>query len=159
MNVLEAFSNGQIQLIQAEKDAEMEQVHPTTKTSDGHSPWEVFSSRITKIGCVLVWIIRHGYIILLREPLGMRTGLGGKSLVDFERDVGGSDALPAHTFRSGDIVSVQEYNPKTKKDKITQEPGKLVSGVVYKVTDQTLTLSFSEELPDVLSGRCTLYVF
>ncbi len=88
---------------------------------------------------------------------GIRTGLGGKSLVDFEKDVGGSDGLPSHTFRPGDIVALEEYQAKSRKEKkgaADQRPA--TSGVVYKVTDQCLTLSFSDELPDHLTGKCNL---
>jgi hypothetical protein len=93
---------------------------------------------------------------MLKDSKGIRTGLGGKSLVDFEKDVGGVDALPPHTFKSGDIVSVEEYNPKTKKDKKGKDEVKITSGVVYKVTDQVLTLSFADDLPDHLSGKVNL---
>lgn len=99
-------------------------------------------------------------IYSLEYMKGIRTGLGGKSLVDFEKDVGGTDGLPSHTFRPGDIVALEEYQPKGRKEKKVPGDQKVTtSGVVYKVTDQCLTLSFSDDLPDHLTGKCNLSAF
>ena len=90
---------------------------------------------------------------------GIRTGLGGKSLVDLEKEVGGTDNLPPHSFKPGDIVSIEEYNPKSRREKKTQNAeSTIVSGVVYKVSDQVVTLSFGDEVPDLFSGRCNMYL-
>ena len=74
-----------------------------------------------------------GLAICALRVSGLRIGLGGKFCVDFERDLG--DQLPSHSLRNGDIVSVRDDNNDQ-------------SGVVYKVTDNFLTITFSEEFKD-----------
>lgn len=81
---------------------------------------------------------QHGIAILNLVIASQRTGLGGKILLELERDsaVGGSDgSLPEHTLRTGDMVRVEEMpssGAARKKEKV--ELGKKgVQGVVVKV--------------------------
>ncbi|KAJ3300816.1 hypothetical protein HK104_000009 [Borealophlyctis nickersoniae] len=81
------------------------------------------------------------------------------SLVDLEHATPGMVALPSHKFRVGDIVGLDEHvsgrQEKGKKTDAAKVTGK-VSGVVYRVTDQTITLALKYDLPDELQDRCRL---
>jgi DNA polymerase alpha-associated DNA helicase A len=117
---LRDFANKQIELIEAEKNADIES---TFTLQSRYSP---------------IQLQRMGLALCGLSVSGLRSGLGGKFCVDFERDLG--DQLPAHSFRNGDIVSV--------RDETNDQ-----SGVVYKVTDQVLTVAFSEEFKDTGSRQ------
>lgn len=109
------FANKQIELIEAEKNADIEY---TLTLQSKYSPIQLQRMGVALCGLMIS---------------GQRTGLGGKFCIDFERDLG--DQLPTHSFRNGDIVSVRDENSNQ-------------SGVVYKVSDQVLTVAFSEEFKD-----------
>ena len=109
------FATKQIQLIEAEKEADIES---TLSLQAKYSPIQLQRLGVALCGLMIT---------------GQRTGLGGKFCIDFERDIG--DLLPTHSFRNGDIVSVRDESNEQ-------------SGVVYKITDQVLTIAFSEEFKD-----------
>ncbi|KAI8367668.1 P-loop containing nucleoside triphosphate hydrolase protein [Radiomyces spectabilis] len=87
----------------------------------------------------------------------MRTGLGGKSLIDLElaNPSKQSSTLPTHKFTTGDIVGLDEY----RKDK---PPKKTInwSGVVLRVTDTKITVALSQEnddaIPTEVQERCQI---
>lgn len=112
---LKDFASKQIELIEAEKNADIESTC-------------VLQGRYTPIQLQKLGVALCGLIVT-----GLRTGLGGKFCVDLERDLG--DLLPNHSFRNGDIVSVRDESNDQ-------------NGVVYKVTDQIITIAFSEEFKD-----------
>ncbi|KAI9348834.1 P-loop containing nucleoside triphosphate hydrolase protein [Pilaira anomala] len=86
----------------------------------------------------------------------MRTGLGGKSLIDLE--LANPNILPpifpAHKITTGDIVGLDEY----KKDKPSKEVARW-SGVVLRVSDAKITVALQEmeeELPTEIQERCQI---
>ncbi|KAI8092158.1 P-loop containing nucleoside triphosphate hydrolase protein [Gilbertella persicaria] len=86
----------------------------------------------------------------------MRTGLGGKSLVDLE--LANPNILPpifpAHKITTGDIVGLDEY----KKDKSAKQPPRW-SGVVLRVTDVKIIVAMQEmeeDLPTEVQERCQI---
>ncbi|KAI7899401.1 P-loop containing nucleoside triphosphate hydrolase protein [Cokeromyces recurvatus] len=86
----------------------------------------------------------------------MRTGLGGKSLIDLElaNPTKLPPVFPAHKITTGDIVGLDEY----KKDKPSKQVAKW-SGVVLRVTDSKITLALQEldeELPNEIQERCQI---
>ncbi|KAI8068286.1 P-loop containing nucleoside triphosphate hydrolase protein [Gongronella butleri] len=85
----------------------------------------------------------------------MRTGLGGKSLVDLELGLTNKQArvFPTHKFSTGDIVGIDEY--KRDKPPKHQQP---FSGVVVRVSDTKITLALSkdEDLPAEIQERCQI---
>ncbi|ORZ10152.1 P-loop containing nucleoside triphosphate hydrolase protein [Absidia repens] len=87
----------------------------------------------------------------------MRTGLGGKSLIDLELGQSNKQipAFPAHKITTGDIVGLDEY----KKDKPTKKASPW-SGVVLRVTDTRITLALSQDtddgLPPEIQDRCQI---
>ena len=146
MSVVEAFANRQIALIEQERECEMEEVNLLQSSL---SPAE---------------LQRRGVALLSLRITGMRSGLGGKTLVDLETSTGGMDKLPTHKFRVGDIVGIEEYSASTRGSASTSKrnastTGSVknavqLSGLVYRVTDTVLTVALqddpSEKLPDKL---------
>ncbi|KAI7875357.1 P-loop containing nucleoside triphosphate hydrolase protein [Lichtheimia hyalospora FSU 10163] len=89
----------------------------------------------------------------------MRTGLGGKNLVDLElaNPTRSPPTFPPHKISTGDIVGLDEY----KKDKQTGKSkpfGSQWSGVVVRATDTKITvaLSHDNELPPEVQERCQI---
>ncbi|GAB5588111.1 hypothetical protein Unana1_03011 [Umbelopsis nana] len=133
------FIDSQIHLIANERKLEVEE---TARLLSACSP-----AQLQKRGVALVGL----------RITSMRTGLGGKSLLDLELAQPMTDPprLPSHKIRTGDIVGLQEY----KKDKPTSQS--LLSGVVSKVTDSVVTVALSQrqdddELPQELQDRCQI---
>ncbi|TPX35960.1 hypothetical protein SmJEL517_g01688 [Synchytrium microbalum] len=91
-----------------------------------------------------------GIILSSLRVSGTRSGLGGQTLVDFESGVGGQNALPTHTFRVGDIVAVEEHVSKTvsKKAATATTSDTRLSGVVYRLNDQVITVAFKQDWTD-----------
>ncbi|ORZ03375.1 P-loop containing nucleoside triphosphate hydrolase protein [Syncephalastrum racemosum] len=84
----------------------------------------------------------------------MRTGLGGKSLVDVEPQQGKAE-FPPHKISTGDIVGLDEY----KKDKPKKKAGTSWSGVVVRAADARITIALSgddNELPTEVQDRCQI---
>lgn len=80
----------------------------------------------------------HGLAILNLVISSQRTGLGGKLLLELERDsavAGASGKLPEHTMRTGDMVRVEEMpsSGSIKKKEKTELRRAGVQGVVVKV--------------------------
>ncbi|KAJ3119493.1 hypothetical protein HK098_005394 [Nowakowskiella sp. JEL0407] len=101
---------------------------------------------------------RRGVAIGNLRLSAMRTGLGGQSVVEFEPAPETSDLLPAHQFRVGDIVAVEEHVPKSKQSQskssstaTTTEPKN--TGVVYRITKSKIIVTFKEDLPEILQAE------
>ncbi|CAO3677519.1 unnamed protein product [Umbelopsis vinacea] len=136
---MNAFIESQIDLVANERKLEVEE---TARLLSACSP-----AQLQKRGVALVAL----------RITSMRTGLGGKSLLDLElaQPMTNPPRLPSHKIRVGDIVGLQEY----KKDKPTSQS--LLSGVVSKVTDSVVTVALSQdrdddELPQELQDRCQI---
>jgi len=90
---------------------------------------------------------RRGISLTKVRAGAMRTGLGGRSLIDFEPTETGV-ILPAHKFRTGDIVSVTQSKRDDSKEKEVE-----ASGIVYRVNDYRITISMDDDLPEALMDR------
>ncbi|TPX45386.1 ribose-phosphate diphosphokinase [Synchytrium endobioticum] len=131
METLQEFVCDRIRLIQAEQDAEVEQITELQQ--------KISQTRLFKLGILLSGL----------RITGSRTGICGQILVDFESGVGGQDALPPHTFRMGDIVCVEEHVSARSSKKIPIVSPHKTSGVLCRVNDKMMTVSFKQdEEPD-----------
>ncbi|KAL7324983.1 hypothetical protein PS15p_210092 [Mucor circinelloides] len=135
---MEKFIAHQIQLVETERKIDVED---TQKLLSAYAP---------------IQLQRRGVALVGLKVTGMRTGLGGKSLIDLE--LANPSMLPpifpAHKITTGDIVGLDEY----KKDKPSQQVGKW-SGVVLRVTDARITVALQEmeeELPTEIQERCQI---
>ncbi|KAF1804809.1 P-loop containing nucleoside triphosphate hydrolase protein [Mucor lusitanicus] len=135
---MEKFIAHQIQLVETERKIDVED---TQKLLSAYAP---------------IQLQRRGVALVGLKVTGMRTGLGGKSLIDLE--LANPSVLPpifpAHKITTGDIVGLDEY----KKDKPSQQVGKW-SGVVLRVTDARITVALQEmeeELPTGMQERCQI---
>ncbi|KAI8646939.1 P-loop containing nucleoside triphosphate hydrolase protein [Parasitella parasitica] len=135
---MEKFIAHQIKLVETERKIDVED---TLKLLSAYAP---------------IQLQRRGVALVGLKVTGIRTGLGGKSLVDLE--LANPSILPpifpAHRITTGDIVGLDEY----KKDKPSQQVGKW-SGVVLRVADAKITLALQEmdeELPSEIQERCQI---
>ncbi|KAG1067690.1 hypothetical protein G6F42_026472 [Rhizopus arrhizus] len=98
---MEKFIAHQIQLVETERKIDVED---TQKLLSAYAP---------------IQLQRRGVALVGLKVTGMRTGLGGKSLIDLE--LANPSMLPpifpAHKITTGDIVGLDEY----KKDKPSQQ--------------------------------------
>lgn len=81
---------------------------------------------------------KRGVVLLHLKISGIRTGLGGHSLVEFELGAStGSDngALPSHQFRPGDLVEIDAMAKESRADELTK-----YSGSVYRVRETSITI-------------------
>ncbi|GAN10114.1 DNA helicase protein [Mucor ambiguus] len=135
---MEKFIAHQIQLVETERKIDVED---TQRLLSAYAP---------------IQLQRRGVALVGLKVTGMRTGLGGKSLIDLE--LANPSILPpifpAHKITTGDIVGLDEY----KKDRPSQKVGKW-SGVVLRVTDARVTVALQEleeELPTEIQERCQI---
>ncbi|KAJ2958002.1 hypothetical protein NQZ79_g6351 [Umbelopsis isabellina] len=138
-SAMESFIDSQIELVAKERKLEVED---TARLLSACSP-----AQLQKRGVALVAL----------RVASMRTGMGGKSLLELElaQPLTDPPRLPSHKIRTGDIVGLQEY----KKDKPLSQT--LLSGVVSKVTDTSVTVALSQdrdndEIPQELQDRCQI---
>ncbi|KAI9493302.1 P-loop containing nucleoside triphosphate hydrolase protein [Zychaea mexicana] len=136
---MEEFINHQINLVEKEKQVDVED---TLKMLSSFTP---------------VQLQKRGVALIGLKVTGMRTGLGGKSLIDLE--LGNPSKVPPtfppHKISTGDIVGLDEY----KKDKQTKNKlGSQYSGVVLRATDTKITvaLGYDVELPPEVQERCMI---
>lgn len=94
---------------------------------------------------------RAGLAILNLQVNSIRTGLGGKPLVELTLDPavvpkGGKPDIPEHGIRTGDIVAVQEQPAGSAKKR---EKGELVKkgveGVIYRVGREKVEVALDKE--------------
>ncbi|KAJ3036583.1 hypothetical protein HDV00_002543 [Rhizophlyctis rosea] len=146
---LEHWMDSLCQLVNTERDAELAEVASLYEN------------------CSQQDLQKRGIALSNVRIAGVRSGLGGKTLVDIEHVSPGMVPLPPHKFRVGDIASIDPPTSsgsdrgKSKKSKEKESDGAAavwgkVSGVVSKVTDQTITIALKIDLPDELSDRCRI---
>ena len=83
-----------------------------------------------------------------------RTGLGGKTVVEFEPDSATGGQLAEHGLRVGDIVKVMEMASGSAKKKERSEVEKAgVEGVVSKVQESKVSVALNKEEAETPSGR------
>ncbi|PHZ10988.1 DNA helicase [Rhizopus microsporus ATCC 52813] len=136
---MEKFIAHQRELIETERKVDVEE---TIKLLSSYAP---------------IQLQRRGIALVGLKITGMRTGLGGKSLIDLELANPNilPPILPAHKITTGDIVGLDVY----KKDKPSKNVDKW-SGVVARVTESRITVALSQEiedeLPAELQERCQI---
>ncbi|CEG77559.1 hypothetical protein RMATCC62417_12286 [Rhizopus microsporus] len=136
---MENFIAHQRKLIETERKVDVEE---TIKLLSSYAP---------------IQLQRRGIALVGLKITGMRTGLGGKSLIDLELANPNilPPILPAHKITTGDIVGLDVY----KKDKPSKNVDKW-SGVVARVTESRITVALSQEiedeLPAELQERCQI---
>ncbi|KAI7894415.1 P-loop containing nucleoside triphosphate hydrolase protein [Mucor mucedo] len=135
---MEKFIAHQIELVETERKIDVED---TLKLLSAYAP---------------IQLQRRGVALVGLKVTGMRTGLGGKSLIDLE--LANPNILPpifpAHKITTGDIVGLDEY----KKDKPSKQAARW-SGVVLRVSDARITVALQEmeeELPTEIQERCQI---
>ncbi|KAF7722103.1 hypothetical protein EC973_003683 [Apophysomyces ossiformis] len=136
---MEAFIDHHIKLVQKEKQVDVED---TAKLLSSYAP-----AQLQKRGVALIGL----------KVTGMRTGLGGKCLIDVELANPSKipPIFPPHKISTGDIVGIDEY----KKDKPAKKSARW-SGVILRVTDTRITVALSQdmddELPPEVQERCQI---
>ncbi|KAL1787993.1 DNA-binding protein SMUBP-2 [Sigmodon hispidus] len=116
-STVESFVAQQLQLLELERDAEVEE----RRSWQEHSSLKELQSR--------------GVCLLKLQVSSQCTGLYGQRLVTFEpRKLGPVVVLPSNTFTSGDIVGLYEAN----------ESSQLATGVLTRITQKSVTVAFDE---------------
>ena len=103
---------------------------------------------------------RAGLAIMNLHVGSQRTGLGGKTVLELERDPAfGSAELSEHGISTGDIVGVREQvgGAAKKKDKAEVEK-KGVDGVVVKTNWSVVAVAFDKEEVEAPAGRLWMFV-
>ncbi|KAI9006369.1 P-loop containing nucleoside triphosphate hydrolase protein [Hyaloraphidium curvatum] len=100
---------------------------------------------------------RFGLALLGLKLTSIRTGLGGKTVVELGGD---ADALPAHRFRVGDVVGLDNKSGEDKErstkgtDKTAKPQTRFdTTAVVARVTDKAITLALDGEHDDSLFDK------
>ncbi|KAG0210152.1 hypothetical protein BGX33_005109 [Mortierella sp. NVP41] len=116
--------------------------------------------------CTPAQLAKKGLAVLGLTVAGMKTGAGGKSLVDLELSnaTSTSPTLPPHRLRVGDIVALEEHGTgsKAKPMKATWKPK--LDGVIFRITETTIVVAIKsrkegeneEEIPKEVQERCRL---
>ncbi|POS84453.1 hypothetical protein EPUL_002729, partial [Erysiphe pulchra] len=94
---------------------------------------------------------RAGLAITNLVTVSLRTGFGGKTIVELKPDVaiGNDGEVPINGIRSGDIVALAEQPSGTaRKSQIRELEQKGVKGVIVKITSSRLVLALEEEKQD-----------
>lgn len=116
-STVESFVAQQLQLLELERDAEVEE----RRSWQEHSSLKELQSR--------------GVCLLKLQVSGQRTGLYGQRLVTFEpRKFGPAVVLPSNSFTSGDIVGLYDTN----------ENSQLATGVLTRITQKSVIVAFDE---------------
>lgn len=116
-STVESFVAQQLQLLELERDAEVEE----RRSWQEHSSLKELQSR--------------GVCLLKLQVSSQRTGLYGQRLVTFEpRKFGPAVLLPSNSFTSGDIVGLYDTN----------ESSQLATGVLTRITQKMVTVAFDE---------------
>ncbi|GJJ73423.1 hypothetical protein EMPS_05781 [Entomortierella parvispora] len=144
----ELFLSHQELLVQHERDFEMLEVQ------------RIFSV------CTPSQLAKRGLAVLNLTVVGMRTGAGGKSLVDLELSnaTSTSPSLPSHRLRVGDIVALEEHGAGSKGKTMSKDWKPKLDGVIFRVTETTITVAIKarkegeseEEIPKEVQERCRL---
>ncbi|CAZ86274.1 unnamed protein product [Tuber melanosporum] len=136
-----AFAEKQIELLQAERDADI-----TLQTA--------LLATLPPIA-----LLRHGFALTNLLPISQRTGFGGRTIIDLEPDpaIFRTGLLPPHGIRQGDIVRVeaQPGGSASKKEK-TDVKAVGVEGVVHRVFEGRLAVAVEaagDEVDRVWTGK------
>ncbi|KAJ4376240.1 hypothetical protein N0V83_001523 [Neocucurbitaria cava] len=135
-----SFAASQLTLLDAELQAELAE---TNALLSSHTP--------TALG-------RAGLAILNLNVSSIRTGLGGKTVVELGLDSavvakGEKPDIPEHGIRVGDIVAVQDQpSGSAKKTEKKELVKKGVEGVVLRVRRENVEIVLDKEDADVPSG-------
>jgi DNA polymerase alpha-associated DNA helicase A len=134
------FAASQLTLLDAELQAELSE---TNALLSSHTPTA---------------LSRAGLAILNLNVASIRTGLGGKTVVELGLDpavVGKGDKpdIPEHGIRVGDIVAVQDQpSGSAKKTEKRDLEKKGAEGVVLRVKRENVEIVLDKEDADVPSG-------
>ncbi|KAF9973542.1 hypothetical protein BGZ73_003205 [Actinomortierella ambigua] len=134
--------------------------------------FELVETQHIYAGCTPAQLSKRGYAVLGLTVVSLKTGAGGKSLLDLELSnaTSVSPTLPMHKIRVGDVVAVEEHTTgskgKTMKASAPDYPGqrRKLEGVVFRVTETTITVAIKskregeedEEIPKEVQERCRL---
>lgn len=142
-----SFAASQISLLDIELKAELAE---TDALLSSHTPTS---------------LARAGLAILNLNVSSIRTGLGGKTVVELALDSavvtkGERANIPEHGIRTGDIISVQEQpSGSAKKTEKRELVKKGAEGVVLRVRRENIEVVLDKEDAEVPSGgkkRCEL---
>ncbi|KAI7820552.1 P-loop containing nucleoside triphosphate hydrolase protein [Gamsiella multidivaricata] len=144
----ELFLSHQEKLVQAERDFEVQEIQ------------RVFEA------CTPAQLAKRGLAVLGLTVVGMKTGAGGKSLVDLELSnaTSTSSALPTHRLRVGDIVALEEHGTGSKGKPMKAGWKPKLDGVIFRITESTIVVAIKsrkegeneEEIPKEVQERCRL---
>lgn len=135
-----SFAASQLTLLDAELQAELAE---TNALLSSHTPTA---------------LARAGLAILNLNVSSIRTGLGGKTVVELGLDSavvakGEKPDIPEHGIRVGDIVGVQDQpSGSAKKTEKKELVKKGVEGVVLRVRRENVEIVLDKEDADVPSG-------
>lgn len=140
-----SFAASQLTLLDAELQAELKE---TNALLSSHTPTA---------------LSRAGLAILNLNVFSIRTGLGGKTVVELGLDSavvakGDKPDIPEHGIRVGDIVAVQDQpSGSAKKTEKRELVKKGAEGVVLKTRRENIEIVLDKEDADVPSG-CKLWM-
>jgi DNA polymerase alpha-associated DNA helicase A len=135
-----SFATSQLTLLGAELQAELSETNALLST---HTPTA---------------LARAGLAILNLNVSSIRTGLGGKTVVELGLDSavvakGDKPDIPEHGIRVGDIVGVQDQpSGSAKKTEKKNLENKGAEGVVLRVRRENIEVVLDKEDADVPSG-------
>jgi DNA polymerase alpha-associated DNA helicase A len=135
-----SFAASQLTLLDAELQAELSE---TDALLSSHTPTA---------------LSRAGLAILNLNVSSVRTGMGGKTIVELALDPavvtkGGKPEIPEHGIRVGDIVAVQDQPAGSAKKTEKKELAKKgAEGVVLKVRRESIEMVLDKEDADVPGG-------
>lgn len=79
---------------------------------------------------------KRGLALLNLTKSSLRTGLGGKMIVEFQHHQ--NPLLPSNSFSNGDAVNILSSSGQEEKEKTT--------GIVFRVNDYKISIVFKEDL-------------
>ncbi|KAH6903121.1 DNA helicase [Coprinopsis sp. MPI-PUGE-AT-0042] len=136
MSPFEAFISRQRQLLQQERNAEIER------------------SSLLLTNCGPKLLEQKGLALLGLGVASVNIGLGGKTLIELERPSAyhTSPIFPPHTFRNGDLAQIEDISAKKGLD--------AVKGVVYRVSDTRVVIAVDPDSGSAVDSeipeRCRL---
>ncbi|RKF62126.1 DNA polymerase alpha-associated DNA helicase A [Erysiphe neolycopersici] len=127
---ISAFVNTQLNLLEQELVSSIEETSSQISNSTPKS------------------LSRAGLAITNLVPISMRTGLGGKTIVELKPDVSiGNDVeIPTNGVRAGDIVALAEQPSGTaRKSQVRDLEHRGMKGVIVKITSSRIALALEEK--------------
>ncbi|KAF5851821.1 hypothetical protein GGP41_000553 [Bipolaris sorokiniana] len=141
-----SFASTQLTLLSAELEAELSE---TNELLTSHTPSA---------------LARAGLAILNLNITSIRTGLGGKTVLELGLDSavvnkGAAPDIPEHGIRVGDIVAVQEQvGASAKKGEKKEAARRGVEGVVLRVRRENVEVVLDREEDDGVNGGGRLWM-